>query len=247
MVYRYFQELKNRLVIILFASLYTIVLCFLYKENLLYLIILPFSKKLLVKYIVFTELSQAFEVYFSIMKFILSHVTCTLLVYHISIFLSPGFTNFEYITLKKVSNNILIYLLFTNYIFYSLIFPTTWQIFGVFIANLSNYLIFYFEPHLIDMFNFFKKSYFSYLFLVGSFLTLSSQLYLENKLPQKIKDYRKFTYTLINFLLIFALPTELVLNLFLLMLFIFYLETKILLKTLLESCSILVRQIIKTN
>jgi len=241
-MYRYFQELKNRFLLVLFANSYATVLCFLYKENLLYLIIFPFSRKLLVKYIVFTELSQAFEVYFSIIKFVLCHITCILVIYHIFIFLSPGFNNFEYVTIRKISTKTLIYLLLINYIFHSLLFPATWQIFGVLITNLSNYLIFYFEPHLIDMFNFFKKSYFSYLFLTGSFLILNFyQLYLKNRLHQEIKNSRKFIYILVNFFFFLVLPTELLLNLFLLILFILCLETKILLKTSLNSCLFLIR------
>ena len=142
----------------------------------------------------------------------------------------------------------LICLLFANYIFYSLIFPTAWRIFGLLITNLSNYLIFYFEPHLIDMFNFFEKSYLSYLFLTGSFLILSyCWLHSKNELPQKIKDSRKSNYISISFFLVFVMPIELILNFFMLTSFIFYFETKILLKTLLYSCSILIRQIVETN
>lgn len=91
-VYDYYFEIKNRFSLLLLTLFSTLVICYLYKEVLLFIIVKPstFFFRENFFYFIFTDVTEIFSVYFSIVLFTAKQVTFIYMLYHFLTFLVPS-------------------------------------------------------------------------------------------------------------------------------------------------------------
>ena len=125
-MFKYFLELKNRLLLLLFTFLLILLVSYLYKEIILFLVIQPNSflinidSKLL--YFIFTNVTEIFSVYIQLIKFLCLQISFLYLIYHCFTFLNLTMFQAEYYYLKFFLVN---FILIPNYIEIFLSFQNT--------------------------------------------------------------------------------------------------------------------------
>jgi len=241
MLYYYFSELQSRFFLLLFSSLVLTLFCLLYKDNLILVVIMPFSKNFLLKYIVLNELGQILEIYLGLVKFYLMHVWVTLLLYHIFLFVSPALNIVEYCKIKTTILKAYSFFLMVTIVFNFLFFPNILILSFKLLKNVSSNFTFYFEPHLISLFDFFISSYiFCILCYIGFIFLTFAMLNFLTKINQinKLKKITHLLLTVATFLIGFS---EFFTFLLLFFCFILFVEIKIFSKIFIEVIKALIR------
>ena len=98
--YRYYIELKNRFFLTVFCWTITTLICYYYKNYLLFVIIKNIAILEDTPYFIFTDISEIFYVYIHIIFFISNQIGFIILIYHILIFLILGLYESELKTFK---------------------------------------------------------------------------------------------------------------------------------------------------
>lgn len=241
MFYRYFYEIKSRFTLIILGLTHLLIFCLIYKENLLYFAVLPFTKQFVLKYIVFTEISQTLEIYAHITKSLVKQTFICLSIYHCFLFISPGLNISEHFVVKNFCIKALKIIACIELLYHLFIFPFFWQNFLGFFGKIQGFYAIFFEPHLFELYSFSKKSYFLYCAITFFVLICVKSLSFEKKAPKQINLLRKNIYIFITIAFSCLIFIELPLN-FLLATFIFcYFETNFLFIAFLQTCLILIR------
>ena len=203
MILKFYNEIKNRVSIIFISWFASFVTCYTYKETILFLTI-----KNIIKrhdhdsvYLISTNIIELFSTYLKLAYFISIQFTFILILYQITIFLSPGLYINEYTKLKKLIIT-LITIFIINIIFnHYFIFPFFWDFFLNYQASFEKQTVqIYFEGKLNEYLNFYVNTYVTIslltLFFYAQFFIINN---INNKI-QFIKKYRKLFY--LTFILI---------------------------------------------
>ena len=162
MLINYFIELKNRILLILGMWLVLVITGYYYKETTMFIITKPclifFSKNYL--YFISTNLTELFVSYINSSYFIATQITLIYSLYHLLVFLTPGFYYKEY---KIFKNIYLILLIFFNihFILFNKIFiPVICKFLLKSQKILSNqFLTLYFEAKINEYLDFYMLLY----------------------------------------------------------------------------------------
>ena len=224
---KYIKEIKNRIFLILFSYLFSIIVCYLYKEAILFLLIKP-SLSLVNKapfYFISTNLTEIFTTYIQLARFVSTQFSIFFILYHILFFLAPGLYDFEY---KKIKSILLIFICFWLIgfmILNFLILPRTCEFFMSFQDNVNNQAInLYFEAKIVEYVNFYVNVYFICVLNCQLFCFL--YLFLE-VLPNKlkfVKKFRKFSYLIFFIIATFITPPDVISQVIIAMSFIMIYE-----------------------
>lgn len=197
--YKYYNEIRNRCLIIFSAWLLCLSICYLYKENILFILInfnSSFIKLNKEPYFIFTDITEIFNVYIELTLFVANQMAIFLLLYHSFMFISLGLYKFELIRINSILKIVIITWLISLTLLYHLIIPISWNFFLSFYTN-SNTLqpiAFFFETRLIEYFNHFQNVY--YLCLIScqflGFLILALTSFTEKF--KQTKAFRKLFY-----------------------------------------------------
>nr|AEP41283.1 SecY [Phytophthora palmivora] len=212
-------ELKYNFFIILITFFYLFIISYYFSDQLIYLLVNNLLNKNMLKYFIFTNITEIFITNIFIAIVISTFIIIQLSILLIWFFLSKGLYKFENFIFIKfyiifiIFNFFIINLIFTN------IIPHIWN----FLLNLnfSNLYILtiYFEPKINNYFNFIFSS-FIYIFIIFIYLFFFFLLIFNNIFQIKIIiNLRKFFYLKIMLLSALITPPD-VLN-FLLIYFIF--------------------------
>jgi len=200
MILKFFLEIKNRTILIVVSWIFTFLICYIYKDVLLFTFIKPslYLFKINTLYFIFTNLTEIFSTHIKLASFIGNQVFILYGIYHIFIFIVPGLYKFEYQNFKFIITCGIIVWILTIVILYKLILPWSWNFFLSFQQTLSNNkLQLYFEARLWEYLSFFIKLYnisiINCQFIILIFLYINS---IKKKL-NFIKNFRKFIYFLI--------------------------------------------------
>lgn len=147
-------------------------------------------------YFIFTDISEVFYSYISIIFFISNQVGLIMLLYHTLIFLTFGLYEPELITFKALFKTFLVVWLLSSVLFYKFLIPFSLEFFLTFQQNetLDQPISLFFEAKLFDFLNYFVKFY-NICFFSCQFLTLV--LFFLNKITNEkkhIKFFRKIFY-----------------------------------------------------
>ena len=203
---KYLTEIKNRVFLILFSYLFTILICYFYKETVLFLSIKP-SLSLINKssfYFISTNLTEIFTTYIQLSCFVSNQFLIFFILYHILFFLAPGLYDFEYKNIKSVLLVVLCSWLVGFMILNFLILPRTWEFFMSFqnTANNNQAINLYFEAKIIEYVDFYINIYFICVLSCQFFCVLYILLEI---LPDKVKFIKKFRKSL--YLIFFIIAT----------------------------------------
>lgn len=197
--YKYYQEIKNRLVVTIVAWGCCLGICYFYKETVLFTLInlnYCFAKVNTKPYFIFTEVTEIFNVYLELILFIANQIGIFVLSYQIFMFLSLGLYKFEFLKLKFALRIFLISWIFSMILLYNLIIPFSWNFFLSFQENSSTLQPFslFFETKLIEYFHYFITIYYICLLSCQFFGLLAVILTSFNKDLKQTKVFRKLFY-----------------------------------------------------
>nr|UXN44322.1 SecY-independent transporter protein [Haslea karadagensis] len=196
-LHRYYIEFKSRSLLLIMTWVSTILVSYLYKEILLFLMIEPslnYSNQNML-YFIFTNVTEIFTVYLKIIIFVGNHILIIFTLYHITLFLSLGFYKSE---LKNITflikTSFLVFILSVNF-FNNILLPLSWSFFLSFQSfSFLKSIDLYFESKLNEYLIFYITSYYLCVTYCQIFVLLISFCkYLKNNLNQ-IKQYRKIIY-----------------------------------------------------
>nr|AEP41159.1 SecY [Phytophthora europaea]AEP41161.1 SecY [Phytophthora europaea] len=217
-------ELKYNFFILLITFFYLFLISYYFSDQLIYLLVNILLHKNMLKYFIFTNITEIFITNILIAFFISIFMTIQLSILLIWFFLLRGLYKFENLIFLKFYFIFLIFNFFIiNFIFTNII-PHIWN----FLLNLnfSNlYLLtIYFEPKINNYFNFIFSS-FIYIFIIFIYLFLLFFLILNNIFQIKIIiTLRKFFYLKIILLSALITPPDIINFLLIGLIFIFFFE-----------------------
>jgi Sec-independent protein secretion pathway component TatC len=197
-LYTYYLELKNRIFLSLISWLSVSVVCYFYKETLLFLFIsfsnygVQASSK---PYFIFTDVTEIFSVYAQLIFFISNQILFIKLSYHMLMFLSLGLYKFEYTNLKFAFEVLLSSWIISIFLLNKILVPLSWNFFLSFQdqTHLKTISLF-FEAKLNEYFNFYISLYYicllNFVFFIFVALFISD---ISNDLS-KIQSFRKIFY-----------------------------------------------------
>ena len=199
MFFRYYIEIKSRLLLLVISGNLIFLVGYIFKEILLSIVVSSYSisgdSSIELSYFIFTDVIEVFNVYVCLILFLGKQVLFFQLCYHFLMFLVPGFTKKEYrfLLLFFVISSFLFFL--SIILFKKFLFPFSWNFFlsfKDFVALKS--LTLYFEAKLLDYVMFFINFYFSCVIYFQFFLF---PFFLVFSLKKELSDYkffRKFLY-----------------------------------------------------
>ena len=162
-IYKYYNELKNRIFLLILTWITTILVSYIYKEVLLFLIIKPslsFSNQS-VTYFIFTDVTEVFSVYFKIIMFLGNHIILLFTLYHLILFFYLGLYNSEFKKLNFALKTVSIIFVLSVLVFHYILLPTSWHFFLSFQSfTLLKSVDLYFESKLNEYLTFYITSYY---------------------------------------------------------------------------------------
>ena len=227
---KYFLEIKSRLILLLLTWFSTVLVCYVYKETLLFIIVQPntfinVNEHLAFFYFIFTDVTEILSVYLKLIIFLSSQILFIYLIYHCFLFLSPAFFQYEYVYFKSSIQMLSFVLLSSIVLITCFLIPLTWNFFLSFqdlLSTCSFHL--YFEAKLNEYLCFYIKFYYLCGFYCQFFVLF---LLFLNYIDANIKLIRKFRklyhYCFIIFSTLIS-PPEILSQIFLSIIVIFIYE-----------------------
>lgn len=188
-----------------------ILVCYSFKEVLLFIILKQSVRLNEPFYFIFTDASEIFYAYFVTIFFFANQFLIIYFFYHLFIFLSFGLFSLEYFYLKCILKISFFLLIFSIIMYNEVFFPMCWNFFLSF-QNCENIVMtFYFECKLSE-FLFFYIYYYYYCVLYFQFLILLFLLFqYQEKLSTK---FRKLFYYLFLIFSTLITPPDILSQLF---------------------------------
>ena len=217
--YQYYSEIKNRLILLSFAWGFSLIITYLNKEAILFLIIDAnkyFNTPNVKSYFIFTNIIEVFQVYFELVIFLSNQITLIVLGYHIIMFLVSGLYKFEFIKLKLFYKIFLVSWFFSIILLYKFIIPFSWSFFISFQENSNNIqpISFFFEAKIIDYIDYFINLYYL-CFINCQFLAILTffLINLSDKFG-KTKTFRKLFYLIFVIFSTIITPPDIISQIF---------------------------------
>jgi sec-independent protein translocase protein TatC len=181
----------------LFSCLITLLISYLYKEILLFLIVIPIKtlNNNDLFYFIFTNIAEVFLVYIKLVSFLALQLTFLIFFYQCFVFLTPALFKKEYVFFSQFLK-LFFFIWFLSLIFlnYYLV-PVTWNFFKNFHEIVSNSFIFlHFEAKLSEYLDFYLYLYYMCTFYSQFFIALFFIFNYFSVTTKNIKTYRKLYY-----------------------------------------------------
>jgi len=199
MIYQYFLEIQNRLLLLLYGWVFTATVSYFYKETLLFILIKPnfFLINPIPIYFIFTSITEILSTYLKLIYFLSNQVLFVCLSYHILLFLSPGLYYFEYRLLKIIFFASLFFSFYSIFILNNIILPACWFFFLSFQKTMTSHTVnLFFEAKINEYVKFYVNLYYMCNLTCQMFMTLILFIiYIKGDL-KLIKKFRKIYYLL---------------------------------------------------
>ena len=225
---KFLLEIKNRIILIIITSFFTVATFYFYKEMILFGI---FHKNAFFKnnheqiellYFIFTDVTEILAVYFKLITFFNYQIITIFFFYHCFVFIIPALFNLEYfylqLILKTISFSYLILIVLFSYI----ILPITLNFFLGF--QQTNILCLHFEARLIEYANFYIFFYYNSIIYCQFFTLIFLTFNFINIKIKFIKQFRKLWYYFLLIIATLASPPEILTQTILFLIFIFIYE-----------------------
>ena len=196
---KYYKEIKNRTVLIVFTWSLCLSICYHYKETLLFVLVNSngsFSGLNDKPYFIFTNVTEIFYVYLQLILFVSNQIAMITITYHVFMFLALGLYKYEFLRLRIAFQTFVLAWLFSSGLLFNVIVPFSWSFFLSFQENVNNFqsVDLFFEAKLNEYLQYFVNTYYICLincqFLAILVITLTN---LSEKL-KKTKTFRKLFY-----------------------------------------------------
>nr|YP_010117997.1 sec-independent transporter protein [Phytophthora captiosa]AEP41061.1 SecY [Phytophthora captiosa]AEP41062.1 SecY [Phytophthora captiosa]AFQ02364.1 SecY [Phytophthora captiosa]QPN54008.1 sec-independent transporter protein [Phytophthora captiosa] len=217
-------ELKYNFFILFFTFFYLFIISYYFSDQLIYLLVNNLLNKNMLKYFIFTNITEIFITNIFIASFISIFITVQLSIVLIWLFVSTGLYKFEnFIIIKFYFLFIIFNFFIINFIFTNII-PHIWN----FLLNLNftnlYILTVYFEPKINNYFHFIFSA-FIYIFIIFIYIFILFFLIFNNILKIKlIINLRKFFYLKIILVSVLMTPPDFINFIIISLLFIYFFE-----------------------
>lgn len=197
--YKYYLEIKNRIVLLIFTWSSLLIVCYYFKEPLLFIFISSntyYSEPGSSPYFIFTDVGEVFYVYLHLVFFVANQLTALMIFYHSLMFLALGLYSNEYLHLRTIFKIFIIAWLCSVILLKEFVVPFSWSFFLSF--QETNEILqpasFFFEARIIEYLNYFTSLY--YICLVNCQILALLTLLLNNlsEKVETIKTFRKLFY-----------------------------------------------------
>lgn len=206
---KYLLEIQYKLILLLVTFFSTLLVCYIYKDVLLFLITqMHLNDETL--YFIFTDVTELFSIYFKLVFFFSVQVTIWYLFFHLFSFLSTALYFKEFNFLSFLFSSGTFFWFFSSLLSSYILVPFGWNFFLSFQFQHG----FYFEARISEYFDFYNNVYFICLIycqlitLLFLFLADIQQNYIY------VKKYRKFYYYLFLLFSTFLTPPDLISQIF---------------------------------
>jgi len=215
MVLQYLKEIQYRLFFSFAAWCFMLIICYYFKETLLYLFIRPSSNfDKFFFYFVTTNVTEIFTTYIRISYFISNQLIILFLLYQSFIFISEGLYKFEYNYIKTIMTAVTSCWFFSFIILNYIIFPTSWKFFLTFQKeSLIVNNIFHFETKLSEYVGFYESVYYLSHFICQIFTLILLMFCFIKTNIKFIKKIRKPFYFFCFLFDTVATPPEIIFQL----------------------------------
>jgi Sec-independent protein secretion pathway component TatC len=197
--YKYYIEIKNRIVLLVFTWSSLLIVCYYFKEPLLFIFINSnkyYNGLNNAPYFIFTDVGEVFYVYLSIVFFIANQITILMLFYHSLMFLALGLYKSEYLQLKSAFKIFIFAWLCSLILLLEFLVPFSWSFFLSFqkTDEVLTPVSFFFEARISEYLTYFKSLYYVCLINCQVFAMLTFLLNNINDAIGTIKTFRKLFY-----------------------------------------------------
>lgn len=191
----YFLELRNRITLMFFVWLSVVLVCYIFKEILLFTIIKQGFCLQDSFYFIFTDVSEVFNVYLVLIFFIGNQVLFLYFCYHMVVFLLPGLFYSEYSSLVFIFKLSFSCFLISIVMYGKIFFPLCWNFFLSF-QNLDVLKVtaFYFESKISEYIYFYTSFYYVCVFYFQILVVLFIVFDISKSQKKIVKKFRKFFY-----------------------------------------------------
>ena len=210
MIFTYFIEIKNRILLIILAWFFLIITSYYYKEIILFIITQPnfSSVQDLSFYFITTNVIDTFYVYLKLSYFVSFQLTSVFILYHFFKFINPALYKKELFLIKNIIVVSIYYWILIIYLFNQFIFPVILNFFFKYQQINSKIIKIYFELEFSE----FIKNYCLYFYIIYTisqiFIILLLYLNKTNKHIQFVKRFRKIIYTIFLLQSTFLTPPD---------------------------------------
>jgi Sec-independent protein secretion pathway component TatC len=210
----YILEIQNRIILLIFTWSTVFIICYSYKEIMLYIIIKPsYNNNFLYNsnniYFITTHVTEIFDTYIDLAYIFSNKICLFFFLIHFIIFIEKGLYNFEINLIKKILIIYVILSCFSTILLYFIITPLSWNFFFNFQEMVfHNQLNVYFESKLSEYLIFYKN--------IDKISNIFCQIFtclfvyinqIENYL-KIIKEYKKIIYFFLFFLTTLITPPD---------------------------------------
>ena len=197
--YKYYLEIRNRILLLLFAWMSLLLVCYYFKEALLFGFVKSnaYNNELNnLPYFIFTDVSEVFYVYLRITIFIANQIVIIMTSYHILMFIIFGLYRSEYLKLQSIFKIVIIAWICSIILLKEFIIPCSWTFFLSFqkTNEAIQPIVFFFEAKIVEYLNYFISLY--YVCLINCQALAVLILFLNNisEKNNTVQVFRKLFY-----------------------------------------------------
>ena len=243
--YKYYLEIKNRLLLTFLTWISVLLTCYYFKEPLLFMFInlnKYYNKLGNTPYFVFLDVAEIFYTYLKLIFFLTNQIFALTIIYQILMFSTLGLRRFEYIQLRFLFQILIVTWLLSIFLFQKCIMPLSWAFFLSFQITNDNLqpASFFFEAKIIEYLKYFINLY--YICLLNCQILVLLTLVL-NTISKESKIIRKLFYFMFILFSTVTTPPDISSQIIMSFILIFIHEVLIFYNILTK----LARQPIKTN
>lgn len=197
--YKYYLEIKNRLLLVFFTWISVLITCYCFKEPLLFVfihLIKHYNQLGYTPYFIFTDVSEIFQVYLQLIFFVANQTLISMVIYQILMFLTLGLYTFEYLQLKSIFQIWLLTWICSILLLKEFILPFSWSFFMSFQETNNNLqpASFFFEARILEYLNYLISLYYACFFNCQALVILTFVLNTISTQSGTIKTFRKLFY-----------------------------------------------------
>ena len=197
--YKYYLEIKNRLLLVFFTWISVLITCYCFKEPLLFVfihLIKHYNQLGHTPYFIFTDVSEIFQVYLQLIFFVANQTLIIMVIYQILMFLTLGLYTFEYVQLKSIFQIWLLTWICSILLLKEFILPFSWSFFMSFQETNDNLqpASFFFEARILEYLNYLISLYYACFLNCQALVILTFVLNTINAQSGTIKTFRKLFY-----------------------------------------------------
>ena len=197
--YKYYLEIKNRILLLTITWLSLLTICYYCKEPLLFVFINSnkyYTELTPIQYFIFTDVGEVFYVYLYLVFFIANQITILMLLYHILMFMTLGLYQSEYLQLQYAFKIFVLTWLGSLILLKEFVVPYSWSFFLSFQKTNETLqpISFFFEARISEYLTYFQNLYYVCLLNCQVFAILTFLLKSISNTTETIKTFRKLFY-----------------------------------------------------